>query len=119
MPFGATIRTNRGLISIADVIPLKLLDERIVFLGADRNNNGSFTVPLVDCLTFNDASSFNVFAFAALDSDVPQPSIMALSSLTTFVDFPSIIRANSLASVNFRGGRRGNYRFFTWITETP
>ena len=117
MAFGGQINTSRGWLDISDVLGLKLVDRRVVELTAQSGNDGSFTVPLGDFVSFNNSPNFRVFSYAALPVNDPNPGFRSLYQLMTYVDFPSVIQPNSVATVRYRGGSVGNYRFWTWIVE--
>lgn len=114
MPFGAQVRTNQGLISLADCIAMKMIDTRTITLTATSDNNGNFDIPLGDCTTFNNATDFDIFCVAMFLGATAFPQ---LSTLQTFTSYPSTIRSNSVATVSYRGGIASTYRFWTYIIE--
>ena len=114
MPFGAQVRTNRGLISLADCFAMKMIDTRTITLTASSNNNGNFDIPLGDCTSFNNATDFDIFCVAMYENATVIPE---LATLQTFTSYPSTILANSVATVNYRGGVAAAYRFWTYIIE--
>jgi len=115
MPYGLQVRTNRGIIDVGDVFGLQLIDTRTRYLGATDDNQGSFTIPLRDYTSFNNVT-FRVFCVAGRDVYV-SPGARPNQNLATHVTFPSTIGANSVATVNYRGGIKGNFLFNTWICE--
>lgn len=114
MPFGAQVRTNRGLISLANCFAMKMIDTRTITLTASSNNNGSFNIPLGEYTSFNNAADFDIFCVAMFPN---QTSIQQLATLQTFTSYPSTILSNSVATVNYRGGLASTYRFWTYIIE--
>lgn len=114
MPFGAQVRTNRGLISLADCIAMKMIDTRTITLTASSDNNGNFNIPLGEYTSFNNATDFDIFCVAMY---VNSTTIPELSTLQTFTSYPSTILSNSVATVNYRGGVAAAYRFWTYIIE--
>lgn len=114
MPYGIQVRTNQGLTSVSDCIGIKMIDTRLITLTATSDNNGDFTVPLGNYVSFNNANGFDVFCVAMFANATAFPE---LATLQTFTSYPSTILSNSVATVNYRGGLANTYRFWTYIVE--
>lgn len=113
MPFGASVRTNKGLTPISDVIGMKQLDKRIINMTAGFNN-GSFTVPLGDVTSFNSANNFDIFCMGMRSGG---SALLQLATIITTVSYPATLTSSSVATVTYRGGSEGNYTFYTYIVE--